>query len=338
MEFFTLENKNGLKLKVTNYGGIVSELHVPDRDGALGDIALGFDSVEEYVENNNAYFGAIIGRFGNRIEKSAFTLDGETFDDLANNDGDNHLHGGLKGFDKVVWDAEQSNGTGEASLTLRYRSADGEEGYPGNLDATVRYALTDRNEWVIDYEATSDKATIYNPTNHTYFNLAGHAASAVLEHELQLNASFYTVGDAGGIPTGEIRPVAGSAFDFTTARAIGQSIDSEEEQLKSRGGYDHNFVIDKKPGELALAAVVWDPASGREMKVLTTEPGVQFYSANFLDGSLKGKGGAAYQRRGAFCLETQHFPNSPNIGHFPCVTLRPGRVFRSRTIYAFGTR
>ena len=338
MEFYTLENKNGLRLKITNYGGIVSEIHVPDRDGKLADINLGFETIEEYQDHNKAYFGAVIGRFGNRIGSGRFRLDGQVYDGLAINDAPNHLHGGKLGFDKVEWTAKPISGEGFIGLELSYRSVDGEEGYPGNLDATVLYKLTDANEWIIEYTATTDKPTVYNPTNHAYFNLAGHDGASPLNHELQINANFYTEGDAGGIPTGEVRPVAGTGLDFRVAKPIGQDIDSQEEAIVSRFGFDHNFVIDKAPDELALAAVAWDPVSGREMKVYTTEPGVQLYSGNFLDGSLVGKGGYAYPRRGAFCLETQHFPDSPNKGHFPSTTLRPGQVFKSKTVYAFGVR
>ena len=338
MKFHILENKNGLKMKVTNYGGIVSELHVPDRHGSFSDITLGLDSIESYVERNPPYFGALIGRFGNRIGGGRFTLDGKEYSGLVANDGPNHLHGGAKGFDKVEWEAKEESGSGYATLTLRYRSKDGEEGYPGNLDAKVVYTLNDLNEWVIEYEATTDKPTVYNPTQHAYFNLASHEAPSALDHELQINASHFTATDADGIPTGEVLSVEGTALDFRSPKKIGRDIDAQETAIQSRSGYDHNLVIDKRCDELALAAVAWEPTSGREMKVYTTEPGVQLYSANFLDGALKGKGGIAYQRRGAFCLETQHFPNSPNIGHFPSVVLRPGQVFRSKTIYAFGIR
>ncbi|MDQ8203695.1 aldose epimerase family protein [Pelagicoccus sp. SDUM812003] len=337
MEFFTLENKNGMKLKLTNFGGIVSEIHVPDRDGTLADVTLGFETVEEYQDHNDAYFGAIIGRFGNRIGDCSFCLDGTYVSGLHANDGKNHLHGGKRGFDKVVWDAEEISGDGFTGVKLSYLSKDGEEGYPGNLQATVIYKLTDANEWVIEYEATADKTTVYNPTNHAYFNLAGHAGPSPLDHELQINSEFYTATDDGGIPTGAIVPVAGCGMDFRQAKAIGQDVD-EAGVVSSRGGFDHNWVIDKRPDEFALAATAWDPKSGREMKVYTTEPGVQFYSGNFLDGSLKGKGGTVYQKRSGFCLETQHFPNSPNIGHFPTTTLRPGEVFKSKTVYAFGVR
>lgn len=338
MEFYTLENKNGLKLKLTNFGGIVSEIHVPDRDGKFADITLGFDTIEEYQDHNDAYFGAIIGRFGNRIGQSRFTLEGQEYAGLFANDGENHLHGGKVGFDKVEWSAEEVSGDGYTGVKLSYRSKDGEEGYPGNLDAVVTYKLTDANEWVIEYEARTDKATVYNPTNHAYFNLAGHDGASPLNQEVQINATYYTATDDGGIPTGEIASVAGSEMDFREAKQIGKDVDTANPVVASRGGFDHNWVIDKKPAELGLAATAYDPQSGREMKVYTTEPGVQFYSGNFLDGSLKGKSGYVYEKRSGFCLETQHFPDSPNIGHFPTTTLKPGEAFYSKTVYAFGVR
>lgn len=337
MEFFTLENKNGLKLKLTNYGGIVSEIHVPDRDGNFADITLGFETVEEYQDHNDAFFGALIGRFGNRIGKSRFSLDGKEYSLLAN-DGENHLHGGKVGFDKVAWSAEPVSGDGYTGIRLSYRSVDGEEGYPGNLDAVVTYKLTDDNEWVIEYEATTDAATVFNPTNHAYFNLAGHDGPSPMSQELQLNAEFFTATDEGGIPTGEILSVAETDLDFRSAKPMGKDVDSTDPAISSRGGFDHNWVINKLPEELALAAVAYDPVSGREMKVFTTEPGVQFYAGNFLDGSLSGKGGYKYEKRSGFCLETQHFPNSPKIGHFPTTTLKPGETFCSKTVYAFGVR
>ncbi len=338
MEFFTLENKNGLKLKFTNLGGIVSEIHVPDRDGTFADIVLGFETLEEYRDHNDAYFGAIIGRYGNRIGKSQFTLDGKAVDGLFANDGENHLHGGKVGFDKVVWSAEPVSGDGYMGMKLSYRSVDGEEGYPGNLDATVVYKLTDANEWVIEYEATTDKATVYNPTNHAYFNLAGHDGPSPLNHEMQINATFFTATDHGGIPTGAIVSVEGTDMDFREAKVYGETVNSDDTLISRLGGYDHNWILDKQYGQLGLAAVAFDPVSGREMTVYTTEPGVQFYAGNFLDGSLTGKGGKVYNKRDGFCLETQHFPDSPNHGHFPATTLRPGEVFRSKTVYAFGVR
>lgn len=338
MEFYTLENKNGLKLKLTNFGGIVSEIHVPDRDGKFADIALGFDTIEEYVDHNDAYFGAIIGRYGNRIGASKFVLDGQAVDALFANDGENHLHGGKKGFDKVEWNAEPISGEGFTGVKLSWRSVDGEEGYPGNLDATVVYKLTDDDEWVIEYEAVTDKATVFNPTNHAYFNLAGQDGPSPLGHQMLINAKFFTPTDDGGIPSGEILAVEGTDMDFRELKVYGETINSDDPLISRLGGYDHNWILDKQSGELGLAAVAYDPVSGREMKVYTTEPGVQFYGGNFLDGTLTGKGGKVYQKRDGFCLETQHFPDSPNHGHFPSTTLRPGETFRSKTVYAFGAR
>ncbi|MBC2604676.1 aldose epimerase family protein [Pelagicoccus albus] len=338
MDFYTLENKNGLKLKFTNFGGIVSEIHVPDRDGNFADITLGFETLDEYVDHNNDYFGALIGRYGNRIGKCRFQLDGNKVDGLLANDGVNHLHGGKVGFDKVEWKAEPVSGEGYSGMKLSYTSKDGEEGYPGKLDVTVTYKLTDKDEWVIEYEATTDKPTVFNPTNHAYFNLAGHDGASPVDHEMMINAKFFTATDDGGIPTGEILSVAGTDMDFREAKVYGETVDSEDTLISQLGGYDHNWILDKQYGELGLAAVAFDPKSGREMKVFTTEPGVQFYAGNFLNGTLTGKGGKVYQKREGFCLETQHFPDSPNKGHFPDTTLRPGQVFKSTTIYAFGVR
>lgn len=339
MDFYTLENKNGLKLKLTNFGGIVSEIHVPDREGNFADITLGFETIEEYVDHNDAYFGAIIGRYGNRIGGCSFSLDGKAVAGLFANSGDSdHLHGGKVGFDKVEWRAKEVSGDGYTGVRLSYTSADGEEGYPGTLECSVTYKLTDANEWVIEYEATTDKPTVFNPTNHAYFNLTGHDAASPTQHEMLINASYYTPTDEGGIPTGEILEVAGTAMDFRDARVYGETIDASESYLQRLGGYDHTWVLDKQAGELGLAAVAYDPSSGREMKCYTTEPGVQFYAGNSLDGSLTGKGGKVYGKRDGFCLETQHFPDSPNKGHFPSTVLRPGEVFRSKTVYAFGVR
>lgn len=338
MEFFTLENKNGIRLKLTNFGGIVTELHVPDRDGDLADITLGFDTLEEYVDRNSFYFGAVVGRYGNRIAEGRFVLDGVEYNMLCVNNGPNHLHGGKLGFDKVLWVAESVSGHGYTGVELRYRSVDGEEGYPGNLDTTVVYKLTDANEWVIEYEATTDKPTVLNLTQHAYFNLAGHAGPPTLGHELQINAKSFTPTDANGIPTGAILGVAGNDMDFREAKVFGAAIDSDYSQIRQAGGFDHNWILDKPYGELGFAAMVYEPVSGREMKVFTTEPGVQFYAGNYLDSSLTGKGGKVYGKRDGFCLETQHFPDSPNKGHFPSTVLRPGELFRSKTVFAFGVR
>lgn len=329
---YTLTNDRGIKVAITDYGGIIVSLHTPDRNGQSGDIVLGFDNLEAYLKGH-PYFGAIIGRYGNRIARGRFILDGKEYK-LATNNGPNHLHGGLKGFDKVLWQARPFQGSDRAGLVLYYLSADGEEGYPGNLAVTVTYTLFDQtNEFRIDYRAFTDKPTILNLTNHTYFNLA--TRGNVLNQLLQLNARYYTPVDETLIPTGEIAPVEGTPFDFTQPVAIGARINSDHPQMKIGRGYDHNFVLDKPAGELGLVAKVYDPASGRILEVWSTEPGVQFYTGNYLDGSLTGKGGIRYERHAGFCLETQHFPDSPNKPHFPSVVLRPGQLFESTTIWKF---
>ncbi|MBC8379745.1 MAG: galactose mutarotase [Planctomycetes bacterium] len=341
VQLYRLTNNNGLIAKITNYGGIITELWAPDRDGKLADVVLGFDNITDY-EEKSPYFGCITGRYANRIAKGRFTLDGVTYDKLAINNGDNHLHGGLKGFDKQIWDAETFEAADTVGLRLHYLSKDGEEGYPGNLDVTVTYTLTNADELRIDYEATTDKPTVCNLTNHSYFNLAGHAAgtAANLAHVMMINADSFTPvanANANSIPTGEIRPVAGSPMDFITPTPIGERIDGPCDQLKFGNGYDHNWVLNKSEGELSLAARVVELKSGRVMEVLTTEPGVQLYSANYLDG-FTGKGGAVYARRSAFCLETQHYPASPNKPEFPSTVLRPGERYETTTIFKFSTR
>jgi len=331
---YTLTNANGLEVRALDFGGVILSLRVPDREGRLGDVVLGFDRLEPYLADS-PYFGALIGRYGNRIAGGRFSLDGRAYA-LAVNDGPNHLHGGVRGFDKRLWTAEPFERAGEVGLTLAYTSLDGEEGYPGTLEARVTYALTDRDELAFEYHATTDRATPVNLTQHTYFNLTGDGAHDVLGHVLRLDADHYTPVDATLIPTGEVVPVAGTPFDFTSPTAIGARIGSDDEQLRHGGGYDHNFVLNGgPPGEMRLAARVHEPTSGRVMEVRTTEPGVQFYSGNFLDGTLTGKGGVVYAHRTGFCLETQHFPDSPNRPHFPSTILRPGGVYRSRTVYAF---
>ncbi len=338
VDLYTLTNKNGLVAKITNYGGIVTELWTPDRDGRLGDIVLGFDTLEEYLEKKPPYFGAIIGRYGNRIGKGRFTLDGKTYTP-ATNDGENHLHGGVKGFDKVVWDAEPFRTNKAVGLRLRYLSKDMEEGYPGNLDTTVTYTLTNDNELRIDYKATTDKPTVVNLTNHSYFNLDGQGNGSILDQQLMINADAFTPVDSGLITTGEIRPVKGTPMDFTRPTPIGARVDDPDQQLKYGGGYDHNWVLNKKkPGEMTLAARVVGPDSGRVMEVWTEEPGVQFYCGNFLDGTLVGKDGKAYNHRYGFCLETQHFPDSPNKPSFPSVVLRPGETYETTTIHKFSVK
>ncbi|HYM12418.1 MAG TPA: aldose epimerase family protein [Bryobacterales bacterium] len=335
-DLYVLTNKNGVEAAITNYGGIVVSLKVPDRNGQLGDVVLGCDTLDEYLKGT-PYFGAIIGRYGNRIGGGKFMLDGAAYT-LARNDGENHLHGGIKGFDKVMWQAKDVSGNGAPSLQLSYLSKDGEEGYPGNLSAQVVYTLTESNELKIDYTATTDKDTVVNLTNHSYFNLAGAGNGDILQHQLLLYAGRFTPVDAGLIPTGEIRSVKGTPFDFTQATAIGARIDQDDEQLKLGKGYDHNFALDSGGGSLAPAAQVYEPATGRLLEVSTTEPGIQFYTGNGLDGSIHGKGGKAYGRRSAFCLETQHFPDSPNKPAFPSTVLKPGNTYRSATVYKFSVR
>ncbi len=333
---YTLKNKNGMEVTITNYGGIVVSLMAPDSHGTLKDVVLGYDSLSSYVENN-PYFGALIGRYGNRIGKGRFTLNGTEYI-LAVNNGANHLHGGLVGFDKVLWDVSEIEGKPGQSLVLRYVSNDGEEGYPGTLSVRVVYALSDSNELKIDYEATTDKLTVVNLTHHSYFNLAGAGNGDILGHELQVLADTYTPVDEGLIPTGELRAVKGTPFDFTTPTAIGARIGTDDEQLRRAGGYDHNWVLNKPAETFGLAARVADNTSGRVMEVWTTEPGLQFYSGNFLDGSNVGKGGISYKHRYGFCLETQHYPDSPNHPSFPTTVLNPGDMYTSSTVYRFLTR
>ena len=336
VELYTLTNANGLEAKITNYGGIVVSLLVPDRDGKPGDVVLGYETLGEYIENN-PYFGTLVGRYGNRIARGKFTLEGIEYT-LAQNDGENHLHGGLKGFDKVVWKADAVRSKNSVGLKLTYLSKDGEEGYPGNLSVTVVYTLTNDNELKIEYTAVTDKVTIVNLTHHGYFNLAGAGLGDILGHELMIKADRFTPVDKGLIPTGELRSVKGTPMDFTRAVAIGARIDQAAEQLVLGGGYDHNWVLNNGDGSLALAAKVYEPTTGRVMEVYTTEPGIQFYSGNFLDGSITGKGGKVYEYRYGFCLETQHFPDSPNKPDFPSTVLKPGETYTTTTIYTFSVK
>jgi aldose 1-epimerase len=337
VSLYTLTNKNGLVTKITNYGGIITELWLPDKEGKLADCVLGYDNVDEYVKNN-PYFGALIGRYGNRIGKGVFTLDGKEYT-LAQNNNGNHLHGGIKGFDKVVWDAKEVKSKDGAGLELKYLSKDGEEGYPGNLKVKVVYMLTDTNELTVSYEATTDKPTVVNLTQHNYYNLAGAGSGTILEHQLMLNANRFTPTDNGLIPTGNILPVEGTPMDFRKPTAIGARINTDYEPLKFGGGYDHNWIlIKKKPSELSLAADVYEPNSGREMEIWTDQPAIQFYSGNFLDGKNIGKGGTPYQHRTGFCLETQHYPDSPNKPKFPSTILKPGEVYKTKTVHIFKTK
>lgn len=328
-----LSNTNGLTATITPYGGKVISLWIPDRHGNLGDVVLGYDSASMYP-SGNPYFGALIGRYGNRIGKGRFSIDGTAYQ-LATNNGANALHGGPGGFHNVMWTVAETTSN---SITLTYISADGEEGYPGVLTAKVIYTLTDTNELTIDYEATTDKTTVVNLTHHSFFNLAGEGVGDILNHELEIIADAFTPVDDGLIPTGELKPVAGTPFDFNKPTAIGARINQEDVQLKYGKGYDHNWVLKREGDGLSLAAVVTEPTSGRVMEVWTTEPGLQFYSGNFLDGTDAGKGGKKYQFRTAFCLEAQHFPDSPNKPAFPPTVLRPGTVYTQKTSYKFSTK
>jgi aldose 1-epimerase len=328
---YTLTNRQGMKVRITNYGGIVLSLEVPDRQGRLGDVVLGYEELAGYLRKS-PYLGALVGRYANRIGGACFTLEGLTYP-LAANNGPNALHGGTVGFDKQLWNAEIAEISATVGLILRYESPDGEEGYPGGLAVTVRYQLTEENDLRIEYEAITDRTTVLNLTNHSYFNLAGEGT--ILEHELTLLADHYTPIDETLIPTGEIREVAGSPFDFRSPHRIGERIDAVDTQIAFGKGYDHNFVLNHPRGTLGLAARVIEPTTGRQLEVLTTEPGVQFYTGNFLDGAIVGKGGQTYHPRSGFCLETQHFPDSPNKSHFPSTVLTPGEMFHSTTVYRF---
>jgi aldose 1-epimerase len=336
----TLRNAQGLRVEISDYGGTIVRLFAPDRHGRAADVVLGFDRVEDYV-NHSPYFGCIVGRFGNRIADGRFSLGGETYH-LAKNNAPNgipcHLHGGNRGFDKVIWRAEPFTADGAPALRLQYRSVNGEEGYPGNLDVTVTYTLGSDNALRIDYAARTDRPTPVNLTNHAYFNLAGEGSGDVLGHVLTINGHGYTPVNAGLIPVGTIAPVVDTPFDFVMPNKIGQCIEMPNEQLRFATGYDHNFVLDRHDNSLALAAAVLEPLSGRALEVHTTEPCVQFYSGNYLNGAFAGKQGHVYQRHDGFCLETQHFPDSPNHPSFPSVILHPGEEFASTTVYRFDVR
>lgn len=332
IDAFTLTNAAGIEVRFIAYGGVILSIRVPDREGAVEDVTLGYDSLEEYLADRT-YFGALVGRYANRIAGARFTLDGREYA-LAANAGANHLHGGVRGFNRVVWEVEPS----EAGAVLSYTSPAGEEGYPGTLRARVGYTLTDDGELAFDYHVVADQPTPVNLTQHAYFNLAGHAAGEILGHELTLAASRFTPTTAELIPTGELRDVRGTPFDFAAPHALGERIDADDEQLRLAGGYDHNFVVNRAaPGELAFAARLREPRSGRVVEVHTTEPGIQLYAGNMMPDVLAGKQGQLYRRRGGLCLETQHFPDSPNQPHFPSTILRPGQELRSRTVYRFTT-
>ena len=336
VDCFTLKNDHGVELKVITYGATVISLKVPDQNGQFGDVVLGFDNLADY-ETKSPFFGCVVGRYGNRIAQGKFALNSVVYN-LATNNGPNHLHGGLKGFDKAVWQAKEKQTAAGPAIEFTHVSRDGDEGYPGALTIKLLYTLTEKNEFRIDYTATTDKDTICNLTNHSYFNLAGQGNGDILGHELLLNASHFTPVDATLIPTGELRPVKGTPFDFTKPTAIGARIQQTDEQLKFGNGYDHNWVLDKDEEGLTLAARVTEPTTGRKMEVWTTEPGVQFYCGNFLDGTLTGKGGKVYKFRYGLCLETQHYPDSPNHPNFPPVTIRPGQTYQTTTVYRFSTK
>ena len=337
VDLYVLTNKNGVEADVTNFGAAVVSLKVPDRHGKTDDVVLGYDDLDGYL-HDKSYFGATVGRYANRIAHGKFTLNGTTYT-LAKNDGENHLHGGVQGFNKVVWEAKDVSTADAAALQLNYLSKDGEEGYPGNLSVQVTYTLTNNNELKIDYAATTDKDTVLNLTHHSYFNLAGQGKGDILQHQLLLHASRFTPVDATLIPTGEIRSVKGTPLDFASATAIGSRIGQDDDQLKLGHGYDHNFVLDGGTGGApVLAAQVYEPSSGRVMEVWTTQPGIQLYSGNFLNDTIRGKSGSTYQRRAAFCLETQHFPDSPNKPNFPSTILKVGGQFKSSTTYKFSSR
>lgn len=332
---YTLTNANGAQMKVTNYGARVTSLIIPNKNENMVDVVLGFDNLQAYLDNHT-YFGAIVGRYGNRIKDGKFTLDGVEHT-LGRNNIDNHLHGGFKGFDQRVWNAEAVKTNEGVSVRLNYLSKDGEEGYPGNLDVTVTYTLTDDNEFIFDIEATTDEPTIVNLTNHNYYNLAG-AKTDAMSHLLMIDADKFTPIHDEWIPTGELRSVEGTPMDFTQPTPVGERINEDYQQLENGHGYDHNYVLNSGGGQMALAGTVYEPMTGILMKVYTDQPGVQFYSGNFLDGSLVGKNGIIYEHRYAICLETQHFPDSPNHPNFPTAVLRPGQGYKTSTVFEFTTQ
>jgi aldose 1-epimerase len=338
VEAVTLKNGHGLEVQAISYGAIITSIKVPDRAGKTADVVLGFDQPDQYwADPPPPYFGAIVGRYGNRIAKGKFSLDGKTYT-LATNNGVNHLHGGNKGFDKVLWAITTKDSPEGSSAIFTRTSPDGEEGYPGTLQVRITYTLTEKNELIVDYHATTDKATPVNLTQHSYFNLAGEGSGDILGHQLTIDADRYTPVDDTLIPTGELASVQGTPFDFRQPTAIGARIEQKNAQLTNGKGYDHNWVLNRKGTGLQHAARLTDPKSGRTMDVATTEPGVQFYTGNFLDGTIKGKGGHVYGHRGALCLETQHFPDSPNQPKFPSTILQPGKTYESRTVFTFSAK
>ena len=332
---YTLRNARGSQVQITNYGGIVTSIQVPDKNGALGDVALGFDTLQGYVKDS-PYFGALVGRYANRIAQGRFTLDGKTYQ-VAKNNGPNHLHGGIKGFDKQLWKATPMMLQSGPALELTLFSPSGENSYPGNVNVRVRYTWENDDELRIVYRAVTDAPTVLNMTNHSYFNLRGAGLGTILDHQLKINADRYIPIDSTSIPFGPLAPVAGTPFDFRAFHAIGQRINANNTQIKNGQGYDHNFVLRNQSGALKLGATVREPVSGRELRFYTTEPGVQLYTGNFLDG-LNGKYGRKYPRRSGFCLEAQHYPDSPNQPNYPTTTLRPGQTYRQTTVYGFSAR
>jgi aldose 1-epimerase len=334
IDLYNIRNSNGVIVQITNYGGKIVSLIVPDRDGNFDDIVTGYDNIEGYIKGDNS-FGATIGRYGNRIANGKFELEGETYS-LAQNNGKNHLHGGLKNFSNAVWDVLEEE-TNNQKLTLHYLSEDGEEGYPGNLEVRVVFSLTDKNELIIDYYATTDKTTVVNLTNHSYFNLSGKSFDPIYNHDLQISAKQFVPGAEDLIPLGELWDVANTPMDFNNPTPIGERINDDYEQLKHGGGYDHTYVLGNEKEELLKYAVVSEPKTGRVMECWTTEPGVQLYTASHFNGSQVGKNGVKYDKHGAFCLETQHYPDSPNQPQFPSTTLTPDEMYKTTSIYKFGT-
>jgi len=334
VDLFTIANAGGMEVRTMPYGAILVSIRVPDRRGQPADVVLGLDTFEDYITKQPPYFGAVVGRYGNRIAKGRFTLDGTLYH-LATNNGPNHLHGGVHGFDKAMWTGEPFERDGTAGIIYTLTSPDGQEGYPGTLHAKVTYTLTSANELRVDYEATTDKATPVNLTQHSYFNLAGEGAGDILGHVLTVDADRFTPVDATLIPTGELAPVAGTPFDFRAPIAIGARIGADDPQLRNGNGYDHNWVLNRTGAGLVHAAHLADPQSGRTLDISTTEPGLQFYSGNFLDGTIRGKSGHVYARRSGLCLETQHFPDSPNHPDFPSTIVRPGTPYRSQKVFSF---
>ena len=337
VDIYTLSNAKGAQARIMTYGGVVQSLSVPDKHGNFADVVLGYDNLDGYLDKKTPYFGALIGRYGNRIGGAKFTLEGQTYT-LATNNGPNSLHGGLKGFDKVVWTAAPSLSVDGPVLTLTYLSKDGEEGFPGNLQVKAVYTLTEDNALKLEFTATTDKATVVNLTHHSYFNLAGAGNGNILKHVVYIKGDSTTPVDAGLIPTGEIKPVDGTPFDFRTPTAIGARINDPDTVLQYGPGYDHNWIINKAPGEYGLMARVVEPTSGRTLEVWSDEPALQFYAGNFLDGTITGKGGKVYKHRSAFCMEPQHYPDSPNKPNFPNVVLKPGETYHNIIVYKFGNQ